>query len=42
MAEKSDKVPALPKDSGWGEFLHWVYCPDAPGKCKCKCKPEVE
>jgi hypothetical protein len=33
-------VPALPKDSGWGEFLHWVYKPDdsraIQPKEKCK------
>ena len=30
--------PAANASSGWAEFEHWVYCPDAPGKCKCDTK----
>lgn len=31
------KEPAQPVyHDDWQDFLHWVYCPDGPGKCKCE------
>jgi hypothetical protein len=42
MTKKDEKVPTqqTAKD-GWQQFEHWVYCPDSPGACKCKCdKPQ--
>lgn len=39
MTPKMEKAgsysPAAQTSSGWAMFEHWVYCPDAPGKCKC-------
>ena len=35
---KSEPATPVKPKSGWQEFEHWVYCPDAPGKCKCDTK----
>ncbi len=36
MAKKVEtKTPVSKPADNWQTFLHWVYCPDGPGKCTC-------